>query len=159
MNALENIRGCTRERKIPPRETFYMYECISLIERRHLPCQIVSQRAMTSHRPTSQSTCIHAAIRRLRTGPLHLLVVLLLSDAVLRRSGALLFEFFTDRAMKLLFEDRLGLNGLELGLEVIHVMGGGIASTAGVGHVGPDIFDLVTGGAPKKMLSVTGSWK
>jgi hypothetical protein len=98
---------------------------------------------------TSQSTCSHATIRRLHTQPLHLLVVFLLSNAVLRRGSALLLELFAQRAVNLLFKDGLGLNCLELGLEVLHVVGRRVASTAGVGHVGPDIFDLVTGGTPK----------
>jgi len=110
---------------------------------------------MASHIPTSQSTRSHAIIRRLHTQPLHLLVVFLLSDAVLRRSGALLLELFTKRAVNLFFEDGLGLDGLELGLEVLHVVGGRIASTAGVGHIGSDIFDLVTSGAPIALAAAT----
>ena len=108
--------------------------------------------------PTSQSTRSHATIRRLHTQPLHLLVVFLLSDAVLRRSGALLLELFTKRAVNLFFEDGFGLDSLELGLEVLHVVGGRVASTAGVSHIRPDIFDLVTSGAPRTMLSVMGPW-
>ena len=107
--------------------------------------------------PTSQSTRSHAIIRRLHTQPLHLLVVFLLSDTVLRRGGALFLEFFAKRAVNLFFEDGLGLDGLELGLEVLHVVRGRIASTAGVGHIRPDVFDLVTSGAPKTVLSVLGS--
>lgn len=59
--------------------------------------------------------------------------------------------------MNLLFKDGLGLNGLELGFEVLHVVGGRVASTTGVGHVGPDVFDLIAGGAPVKVWSVTDS--
>ena len=81
----------------------------------------------------------------------------LLSDAVLRRSGALLLQFFAERAVNSFFEDGLGFNCLELGLEVLHVVGGRVASTTGIGHVWPDIFDLITSRAPVEMLLVTDS--
>lgn len=67
----------------------------------------------------------------------------LLVDTLVGGGGALLLELFAHGAMKLFFKDGLGLNGLELGLEVLHVVGGRVASTSGVGHVWPDIFELI----------------
>jgi hypothetical protein len=55
------------------------------------------------------------------------------------------------------FKDGLGFNCLELGLEVLHVVGGRVASTTGIGHVRPDIFDLITSRAPVEMLLDTDS--
>jgi hypothetical protein len=61
----------------------------------------------------------------------------------------LLLELLADGlAVELLFEDGLWVDGFELCLEVLHVVGGGVAATAGVGHVGLDVLELVADGAP-----------
>lgn len=79
---------------------------------------------------------------------LEFLLVLLFFDALVGGGGALLLELLSQGAMKFLLEDRIGLDGLELGLEVLHVVSGRVASTAGIGHVGPNVFKLITGGTP-----------
>lgn len=47
---------------------------------------------------------------------------ILLFDALIGGGGALLLELVANGAMKLFFEDGLGLDGFELGLEVLHVV-------------------------------------
>jgi hypothetical protein len=79
---------------------------------------------------------------------LEFVVVLLLVDALVGGGGALLLELLAHGAMDLFFEDGLGLDRLELGLEVLHDEGGRVAATAGVRHVRVDVFDLVAGCAP-----------
>jgi hypothetical protein len=52
-----------------------------------------------------------------------------------------------ERAVKVLLEDRLGLDGLELGLEVFGAfgVGGRVGATTRIGHVDvTDISDLVS---------------
>jgi hypothetical protein len=69
-------------------------------------------------------------------------------DAPVRRGGALLLKLLAHGAVELLFEDGLGIDDLELGLEVVQVVGRGVAATAGVGHVWSDVFDFVAGHTP-----------
>ena len=89
---------------------------------------------------------------------LQLSVVVFLIDALVGAGGgALLLEFIADRTVKFLLEDGLSFDGFKLGLEVLRVVSGGVASAAGIGHVGPDVFDLIAGGAPVKVWSVTDS--
>jgi hypothetical protein len=117
--------------------------------------------AVTSHEMTSQSTRSHASFEvpesftphpmlslSGRASNLVLLVMFLFVDALVGRSGALLLKLLTHRAVELLFEDRLGIDGLELGLEVLHVVCRRVAATAGVGHVWSDVFDFVSRHTP-----------
>lgn len=82
---------------------------------------------------------------------LQLPVVVLLIDALVGAGGgALLLELLANGAVELLFEDGLGLNGLKLGLEVLELVGGGVAATAGVVHVVGHVFDFIAVTAPDK---------
>jgi hypothetical protein len=91
---------------------------------------------------------VSSLIRCVPFGPgigLVLFVMILLVDAPVGRGGALLLELFAHGAVELFLKDRLDLDSLELGLEVIHVVGGRVAATASIGHVGPDVFELFAG--------------
>lgn len=80
-------------------------------------------------------------------------VTILLVDAFVRAGGsALLLELLANRTMKLLFEDGLGLDGLELGLEVFELVGRGVAAAACIVHVVGHVFDLVAVSAPGIVL-------
>jgi len=59
-------------------------------------------------------------------------------------------EIFLGWTMLIGFEDGLGLNGLELGLEGDSGLGGsgGVGATARVGEIEAKIFDFVAGDAP-----------
>lgn len=83
---------------------------------------------------------------------LEFLLGFLLFDALIGGGGALLLELVANGAVELLFKDRLGLNGLELGLEVLQVVGGGIASTTGIRHIRPNVFEFVAITAPEAVL-------
>jgi hypothetical protein len=74
--------------------------------------------------------------------------MLLLVDALVGRCGALFLKLLAHGAVELLFEDGLRLDGLEFGLEVLHVVCRRVAATAGVCHVWFDVFDFVAGRAP-----------
>jgi len=50
-------------------------------------------------------------------------VILLIDALVGAGGGALLLELLANSAVELLFEHRLGLDGLELGLEVLELVG------------------------------------
>jgi hypothetical protein len=77
-----------------------------------------------------------------------LFVMFLFVDALVRRGGALLLKLLAHGAVQFFFEDGLGINNLKLGLEVVHIVGRGVAATAGVGHVWSDVFDFVAGHTP-----------
>ena len=84
---------------------------------------------------------------------LQLLVVVFLVDALVGAgSGALLLELLAHRAVKLFFEDRFGLDGLELGLEVFELVSRRVAATTCVIHVVGHVFDFVTVSAPAVVL-------
>jgi hypothetical protein len=52
-------------------------------------------------------------------------------------------------------EHGLGLDHFELGLEVLgECMAGGVASTAGVGHIVAEVFGLITRVAPRGELAL-----
>jgi hypothetical protein len=68
--------------------------------------------------------------------------MVLLVDAPVGRGGALLLEFLAHRAVELFLKDGLDLDGLKLGLEVVHVVGGRVAAATSIGHVRPDVFEL-----------------
>jgi len=74
--------------------------------------------------------------------------MVLLSDAVLSRCGALLLKLLAHGAVDLFFKDGIRLDRLELGLEVLHVVRRRVASAAGIGHVGPNVFNLITSSSP-----------
>lgn len=82
--------------------------------------------------------------------PVHLVLLrgVLLVNSVGAGRGALLVELRAHRAVDLLFEDGLRLDGLELGLEVTGGVRAGIASTTSVGHVVAHVLDLFTGLTP-----------
>jgi hypothetical protein len=107
---------------------------------------------MASHKLTSQSTYSLPHSGAFPFGPsiqCSQLLIVLVGDAVVGGSGALLLELLANRlAMELLFEYGLRLNHLELGLEVFHVVGGGVAATACVDHIGLDVFEFIAGSAP-----------
>ena len=73
---------------------------------------------------------------------------LLLVDALVRAGRALLLELLTHGAVQLLLEDGLGLDGLELGLEVLHVESRRIASAASIVEVVAHILELIAFTAP-----------
>jgi hypothetical protein len=75
-------------------------------------------------------------------------LVLLLINALVRAGRALLLELLAHGAMQLLLEDGLGLDGLELGLEVFHVEGRRIASAAGIVEVVAHVLEFITFTAP-----------
>jgi hypothetical protein len=82
---------------------------------------------------------------------LQLPVMVLLVDALVGAGGgALLLELLANGAVQLLFEDGLGLDGLELGLEVLELVGRGVAAAAGVVHVVGHVFDFVAVTAPDR---------
>lgn len=82
---------------------------------------------------------------------LQLPVLVLPIDALVGAGGgALLLELFANGAVELLFEDRLGLDCLELGLEVLQLVGRRVAATAGVIDVVGHVFDFVTVTAPER---------
>jgi hypothetical protein len=103
---------------------------------------------------TSESMHSHASMKYPRVsslfrcfpfGPgigLVLLAMFLLVDALVGGGGALLLELLAHGAVELLFEDGFDLDSLELGLEVLHDVGGRVGTTTGVGHVGPNVFEL-----------------
>ncbi len=66
----------------------------------------------------------------------------------------MLLELLADSAVELLFEHRLGLDGLELGLEVLELVGGGVAAATCVVHVVRHVLDFVAISAPGDVLSV-----
>jgi hypothetical protein len=76
-----------------------------------------------------------------RTG-LILLVMVLLVGAPVGRGSALLLELLAHGAVEFFLKDGFNLDGLELGLEVLHVVGGRVAAAASIGHVGSDVFKL-----------------
>jgi hypothetical protein len=86
-------------------------------------------------------------------GGLHLLHSVLLVDALGAGCGALLVQLGSDGTVELLFEDGLGLDRLELGLEVSSGERAGIASATWVDKVVTSVFDLVTFTAPMHMRS------
>jgi hypothetical protein len=79
---------------------------------------------------------------------LELIHVLLFVDALVGGRGALLLELLAHGSVDLFLEDGFGLNGLKLGLEVLHIEGGRVAATAGIRHVWVDVFDFIAGCAP-----------
>lgn len=89
-----------------------------------------------------------------RGGGLHLLRAdgVLLLDAAVEGGAAggagrvLLMEVLGKWTVDLLFEDGFRFDGLELGLEVIEMVGvgGGVGATTGIGHVVVEVGDLVT---------------
>jgi hypothetical protein len=113
---------------------------------------------MASHKLTSQSTyslpdlCIVLAhnrcFRQGRPSDLVLLVVVLLVDAPVGGGGALLLKLLALGTMDFLLEDWLDLDGLKLGLEVLHVVGRRVTAAAGVRHVWLDVHEFVAGSAP-----------
>lgn len=75
--------------------------------------------------------------------------MILVVDALVRAGGgALLLEFFADGTVELFFEDGLSLDGLELGLEVLQLMGRRVTAAACIVHVVGHVFDFVTISAP-----------
>lgn len=74
-----------------------------------------------------------AALFRGDAGGLHLLVGILLVNALGAGGGALLIQFGANRSVELFLKDRLGFNRFELGLEVFGDVGAGVASAAWVG--------------------------
>jgi hypothetical protein len=76
------------------------------------------------------------------------LLVLLINTLIRARRSTLLLQLLTNRSMKFFFKDRLRLDGLELGLEVLELRGGGVAAAAGVVHVVGHVFDFVAVSAP-----------
>lgn len=73
---------------------------------------------------------------------------ILFLDGVGAGRGTLLVELSAHRAVELLFEDGLGLDGLKLGLEVAGGIRAGVASTTGIGYVVAHVLNLITGLAP-----------
>ena len=80
-------------------------------------------------------------------------MVLLVDALVGAGGGALLLELLANGAVELLFEDGLGLDGLELGLEVLELVGGGVAATARVVHIVWRVFDFIAVSAPESRVS------
>lgn len=88
----------------------------------------------------------------------HLLVLLDAVNRVITASGALMLEWMgvslfilRERAVKVLLEDWLNFDLLELGLEVFGALevGGGVGATTWVRHVDvADVIDLVSWMAP-----------
>jgi hypothetical protein len=79
-------------------------------------------------------------------------VVLLVDALVGAGGGALLLEILANGAVELFFEDRLGLDGLKLGLEVLKLVGRGVAAAAGVVQGVWHVFNFVAVSAPGVML-------
>jgi len=84
---------------------------------------------------------------RAQTQGLEFLGGILLLDGVGAGCGALLVEL-SHRAMELLFEDRLGLDGLKLGLKVPSWVRAGVASAASIVDVVAHVLDLFASLAP-----------
>lgn len=113
-------------------------------------CQLRSQSKYLCHQRHSSAvlTSPNGPFRDGRATGLQLLVGVLLLDALVARGGALLVKLRAQGTMKLLFEDRLWLNRLELSLEVLGSVGAGVGSTAWVIHVRGEVFELVTLATP-----------
>lgn len=102
----------------------------------------------------------HHPQRTIRVCGLHLLCAdgVLLLDAAVEvgtvggAGGIRLVEVLGEGTVDLLFEDGFGLDGLELGLEVVEMVGvsGGVGAAAGVGHVEMEVVGFVTGLAPEE---------
>lgn len=82
-------------------------------------------------------------------------VVVFLLDALVGGRGALLLEIFAKGTVDVFFEDGLGFNRLELGLEVLHLEDGGVASTTSVGQIVTHVFDFVALTAPVEQSCVS----
>jgi hypothetical protein len=95
-----------------------------------------------------------------QTQVVHLLILIDAVSRVITTGSALVFErmnlslfVFWKRAVKVLLEDRLSLDGLELGLEVFGTfcVGGRVGATTRVGHMDvTDVSDLVSWVAPSR---------
>jgi len=70
------------------------------------------------------------------------------SGAVVGGRSTLFVELCTHSTVELLFENRLRLDRLELGLEVLHLVGARIASAAGVVHAVWGVLYLIAITAP-----------
>jgi hypothetical protein len=79
-------------------------------------------------------------------------VVFLIDALVGAGGGALLLEILANGAVELFFEDRLGLDGLKLGLEVLKLVGRGVTAATGVVQGVWHIFNFIAVSAPGVML-------
>jgi hypothetical protein len=128
-----------------------------VIPKDEVPCQEAPQLRQQAH---SHHHDVIFPWLPFRAGPegLQLLVVGILlllhaSHAMVSGGRALLVEFSAHGPMELFLEDRLGLNSLELGLEVLELMGAGVASAARIGHVVREVLYLVAFFAPIALSS------
>jgi len=79
---------------------------------------------------------------------LDLLGAILFLDSVGAGCSTLLVQLTPHGAMEFLFEDRLGLDSLELGLEVPGRIRARVASATGIGHIVAHVLDLLAVTAP-----------
>jgi hypothetical protein len=76
-------------------------------------------------------------------------------DALGAGRGALLVKLGTHGSVNLLLEDGLGLDGLELGLEVFGSVGAGVASATRIVHIVAIVVDFIAIAAPVRLIVVS----